>query len=116
MRAEFERGCASDRPQFAVGVALPSPPVASRAPIVVGLSRMSSEPPIPVIDMWAPVVPSREIMAHMADHFPLPQLGYLRVFFKTEPAPDTFRRMAPALVRDDADILADSTRRGSRRR
>jgi predicted TIM-barrel fold metal-dependent hydrolase len=60
-----------------------------------------------VIDMWAPVVPSREIMAHMADHFPLPQLGYLRVFFKTEPAPDTFRRMAPALVRDDADILAD---------
>lgn len=37
---------------------------------------------IPVIDMWAPIVPSREIMAHAADHFPPPQLGYLRVFFK----------------------------------
>lgn len=62
--------------------------------------------PIPVIDMWSPVVPSREIMAHMGEHFPLPQLGYLRVFFKSEPAPDTFRKLAPALTRDDDAILA----------
>jgi len=31
--------------------------------------------PIPAIDMWAPIVPAREVMAHVADHFPLPQLG-----------------------------------------
>ena len=61
---------------------------------------------IPVIDMWSPVVPSREIMGHMRDHFPLPQLGYLRVFFKTEPNADAFRALADVLVSDDAAILA----------
>ena len=38
--------------------------------------------------MWAPIVPSREIMAYVADHFPEPMLGYLRVFFKQEPDPE----------------------------
>ena len=31
----------------------------------------------PVIDMWSPIVPSREIMAHMAEHFPPDTLSYL---------------------------------------
>ena len=31
--------------------------------------------------------------------------GYLRVFFKQEPGPETFRRMADAMVRDDASIV-----------
>jgi hypothetical protein len=61
---------------------------------------------MPVIDMWAPIVPSREIMAHAADHFPEPQLGYLRVFFKREPSLDRFRDMAHALATDDETILA----------
>jgi len=60
----------------------------------------------PVIDMWAPIVPSREIMAHAADHFPEPQLGYLRVFFKqSAPSADAFRELAQSMASDDATIL-----------
>lgn len=47
-----------------------------------------------VIDMWAPIVPSRETMAYVAEHYPEPQLGYLRVFFKTETSTDAFRKLA----------------------
>ncbi len=65
---------------------------------------MASE--IPVIDMWAPIVPAREIMAHAANHFPEPQLGYLRVFMKRDMTADSFREMALALACDDADIIA----------
>jgi predicted TIM-barrel fold metal-dependent hydrolase len=56
--------------------------------------------------MWTPVVPSREIMAHMAVHFPEPQLGYLRVFFKQAPTPEAFRAYAQAITSDDETILA----------
>lgn len=45
---------------------------------------MPSTDSIPVIDMWAPIVPTAEIMADFAG-FPEPMLGYLRVFFKREP-------------------------------
>jgi predicted TIM-barrel fold metal-dependent hydrolase len=61
---------------------------------------------IPVIDMWAPVVPSREIITHMMDHFPEPQLGYLRVFFKRPPTAEAFRDFARQLLCDDDVILA----------
>lgn len=61
---------------------------------------------IPVIDMWAPIVPSREIMAHAATHFPEPQLGYLRVFFKqSNPSLEEFERLARSLAVDDDVIL-----------
>jgi uncharacterized protein len=60
----------------------------------------------PVVDMWAPIVPSREIVAHIVEHFPEPMLGYLRVFFKQEPTAATVRGFA-ALARDDAAILAE---------
>ena len=60
---------------------------------------------IPVIDMWAPIVPSREITAHVADHFPPAMNGYLRVFFKQDPSPETFRKMAAAMVQDDETIV-----------
>jgi len=63
-------------------------------------------PTIPAIDMWAPIVPAREIMEYAADHFPPPQLGYLRVFWKGEASTDTFRRAALAMACDDADVLA----------
>jgi predicted TIM-barrel fold metal-dependent hydrolase len=60
----------------------------------------------PAIDMWAPIVPSREIMAHAAGRFPEPQLGYIRVFLKRErPTMDDFAAMAKALTRDDGEIL-----------
>lgn len=61
---------------------------------------------IPVIDMWAPIVPSREIMAHTANHFPEPQLGYLRVFFKMNATAEAFREFAQELTSDDEAILA----------
>jgi hypothetical protein len=63
-------------------------------------------PTVPVIDMWAPIVPTREIMAHVADNFPQAQLGYLRVFQKREPDLEAYRAAAPKMARDDAEILA----------
>jgi predicted TIM-barrel fold metal-dependent hydrolase len=60
----------------------------------------------PVIDMWAPIVPSREIAAHAGEHFPEAMLGYLRVFFKREPTLESARKMIGGLALDDAAILA----------
>ncbi|MGH7858748.1 MAG: amidohydrolase family protein [Candidatus Binatia bacterium] len=59
-----------------------------------------------VIDMWAPVVPSREIMSHMAENFPPAQLGYLRVFQKREPDLEAWGRAARAMAMDDEGVLA----------
>jgi len=59
----------------------------------------------PVIDMWAPIVPSREITAHIRDHFPPAMSGYLRVFFKQEPDTKVFHKMADAMAQDDDTIL-----------
>ena len=60
----------------------------------------------PVIDMWAPIVPTREIMAHVEHHFPVPQLGYLRVFWKGEPTLEALGRAARAMASDDDAIVA----------
>ena len=62
--------------------------------------------PIPAIDMWAPIVPARDVMAYVADHFPEPQLGYLRVFWKGEPSVEMFRTLARTIACDDAQVLA----------
>jgi len=59
-----------------------------------------------VIDMWAPVVPSREIMEHMAEHFPPDTLSYFKVFQKRDVSRAEFATMARALARDDAAVLA----------
>jgi predicted TIM-barrel fold metal-dependent hydrolase len=59
----------------------------------------------PVIDMWAPVVPSREIMEHMAGHFPEPQLEYLRVFQGRAPDAHAVAEMCRALACEDAAVL-----------
>jgi len=61
---------------------------------------------VPVIDMWAPIVPSREITAHVAEHFPPVMHGYLRVVFGREASAESFRTMARTMARDDAAILA----------
>jgi hypothetical protein len=69
---------------------------------------MATTTPLPAIDMWAPIVPSREIMAHAGPRFPALQLGYLRVFFKeAEPSVERFGALAGALARDDDAILAE---------
>jgi len=62
--------------------------------------------PIPVIDCWSPIVPSREIMQHVAHNFPEPMLGYLRVFGKRALSLDQYRDVALRMALDDAAILA----------
>lgn len=62
--------------------------------------------PNKVIDMWAPIVPARETMTYVADHFPEPQLGYLRVFFKTETTAEAFRQLALHMAQDDDAVIA----------
>lgn len=60
---------------------------------------------IPVIDMWTPFVPSREIIECAAENFPEPQLGYLRVFWKREVTLDQVPELVRALAVDDDEIL-----------
>src|SRR5712691_2179891 len=61
---------------------------------------------IPAIDMWAPIVPARDVMAYVGEHFPLPQLGYLRVFWKGAPSVEMFQRLCGSIACDDAAVLA----------
>src|SRR5437867_13297274 len=60
----------------------------------------------PVIDMWAPVLPVPEIMAHIAENFPDAMLGYLRVFWKQPPSQDALRAGAPAMARPLDEVVA----------
>jgi predicted TIM-barrel fold metal-dependent hydrolase len=60
----------------------------------------------PVIDMWAPILPVPEIMAHIAENFPDAMLGYLRVFWKQPPSREAIRAGAPAMARPLEDLLA----------
>src|SRR2546428_9803058 len=62
--------------------------------------------PTPVIDMWAPIVPVPEVMRHTVENFPDEMLGYLRVFFKTEPTQAAFRARAGAIATPLDDVLA----------
>ena len=61
---------------------------------------------IPVIDMWSPVVPSREIIDHMAGNFPVEQLQYLEVFTKRRISDEEFAAYAGGLARTDDELLA----------
>ncbi len=62
--------------------------------------------PQPVIDAWAPVVPSREIMEHMAVHFPPDTLSYFEIFQKQKLSRADFAKFARGMIMDDAAILA----------
>lgn len=57
-----------------------------------------------VIDMWAPIVPSEEIMGHVADHFPELQLSYLSIFSGMEVTREQYAEYARTLVRSDSEI------------
>ncbi len=70
---------------------------------------------IPVVDMWSPIVPSREIIDHLAVHFPPQQLQYLEVFTKTRITAAEFTAYARTLVRSDQEILAEMDRSVIRR-
>jgi len=58
------------------------------------------------IDMWAPIVPVPEVMEHVARHFPKEMAGYLRVFYKREPDPAEFGRIAAGMTMDDETVVA----------
>src|SRR5690242_2213115 len=60
----------------------------------------------PVIDMWAPILPVPEVMAHVAGNFPDAMLGYLRVFWKQRPSQEALRVGAPAMARPLDELLA----------
>src|SRR5262249_48287059 len=60
-----------------------------------------------VIDMWAPVLPTHEVMTHVADNYPEAQLGYLRVFSKREPNLEDYRSYALRLAREDRELIVD---------
>jgi predicted TIM-barrel fold metal-dependent hydrolase len=59
-----------------------------------------------VIDMWAPIVPVGELMAHATDHFPAAMLDYLRVFYKIEPTQEAFRARARAITLSEDEMIA----------
>jgi len=59
-----------------------------------------------VIDMWAPIVPSHEIIDDLRGGFPAEQLQYLEVFTKTSVSADQFSSYAESRRLDDDQILA----------
>lgn len=61
---------------------------------------------MPIVDMWAPIVPSREIIDDLRAGFPAEQLEYLRVFTKREVTSEQFAEYAESLRRDDDQIIA----------
>ena len=69
---------------------------------------------IPVIDLWSPVVPSREIVEHVAVSIPPELLQYLEVFTKQRIDEKAFEAYARSRARDDAEILAELDEAGVR--
>jgi uncharacterized protein len=65
-----------------------------------------SEGVTPVVDMWAPILPTEAVMRYVSDHFPREMSGYLRVFFKQEPQPEQFKKIAAAFGRDEDAVIA----------
>jgi len=60
---------------------------------------------VPVIDMWAPIVPSEEVIDDLRAGFPAEQLRYLEVFTKTTVTGEQFSDYADSLRRTDDQIL-----------
>jgi uncharacterized protein len=60
----------------------------------------------PVIDMWAPILPVGKILEHAVANFPKEMLGYLRIFYKTEPSLETFRARAGSIAVGEDDMMA----------
>jgi predicted TIM-barrel fold metal-dependent hydrolase len=58
-----------------------------------------------VVDMWAPILPTPDVMRHVSEHFPKEMSGYLRVFFKQEPRPQEFRKIAQAFGRAEDEVI-----------
>ena len=76
------------------------------------MSTTQSRSPVPVIDMWAPIVPSAEIIDDLCRGFPSEQLHYLEVFTKHRLSHEQFNAYAESLRRGDAHILHELDRAG----
>jgi len=63
-------------------------------------------PAVPIIDMWAPIVPSDEVIDDLLDGFPVEQLRYLEVFTNTQITKQQFAAYAHTLRRSDEELLA----------
>ena len=59
----------------------------------------------PVIDMWAPVVPTPAIALYAAEHFPDRMLNYLRIFWKRAPTQEEVRAAMRAFERPEEEVL-----------
>jgi predicted TIM-barrel fold metal-dependent hydrolase len=70
---------------------------------------------IPVVDMWAPIVPSRETIADLRAGFPVEQLQYLEVFTKQSITTEQFAAYAQTLERTDEQIIEELDAAGIRR-
>ncbi|OSC38456.1 amidohydrolase family protein [Mycobacterium decipiens] len=64
-----------------------------------------TEPRVPVIDMWAPFVPSAEVVEDLLAGFPAELLPYFEVFTKTPISAEQFSDYAASLRRTDDQIL-----------
>jgi predicted TIM-barrel fold metal-dependent hydrolase len=60
----------------------------------------------PVVDMWAPALPTPALLRHAAEHFPKEMLGYLRVFFKREPTVESLREWAAGMAATEEELLS----------
>jgi predicted TIM-barrel fold metal-dependent hydrolase len=58
------------------------------------------------IDMWAPILPVPEVMAHLRDNFPDLMLGYLRVFWKQQPTQEAVRARVEAAAQPLDAVMA----------
>ena len=58
------------------------------------------------IDMWAPILPVPEMMAHLRDNFPDLMLGYLRVFWKQQPTQEAVRARVEAAAQPLEHVMA----------
>jgi uncharacterized protein len=61
---------------------------------------------VPVVDMWAPIVPSAEIIADLQSGFPVEQLQYLEIFTHRSVTAQQFASYAETLLQSDEQILA----------
>lgn len=59
-----------------------------------------------VIDMWAPILPVPEVMAHLRDNFPDLMLGYLRVFWKQQPTQEAVRARVESAAQPLEHVMA----------
>ncbi len=65
----------------------------------------ADETPVPAVDMWAPILPTPEMIAHASQNFPDEMLGYLRVFWKQDPSAELVREIMPSFERSEEEVI-----------